>query len=183
VWRTFAKRFPYREGKQFAYAHRRRERECRTTVGGDGMEIERHANAYHTCSFGASSRSRLPPGSTVHAMTQLGKHVAKMDEAELASLITSAVDPMAGDVRGALIGSIFDAFRDRGESSEDAAEGAGTHVPLLEANDPQALKALIEYSREHTGLLKEALEIFASEHAAQLGALPQPLLAGVAVPL
>jgi hypothetical protein len=113
-------------------------------------------------------------------MAQLGKHVAKMDEAQLASLITSAIDPMAGDARGALIGSIFDAFRDRGESSEDAAEGAGTHLPLLEASDAQALKQLVEYSREHTGLLKEALEIFAREHAAQLEALPQPLLAGVA---
>ena len=108
------------------------------------------------------------------------KHVAKMDEAHLASLIASAVDPMAGDARSALIGSIFDAFRDRGESSEDAAEGAGTHVALLESGDANALKLLIEYSREHTGLLKETMSIFASDHAAQLGALPQQLLAGVA---
>ena len=142
------------------------------------MEIERNANAYHACSFCRVSRSCLPSGSTNIAMSEFEKHVAKMDDADLATLLSSAVPSMDAQARGALIASIFDAFRDRGESSEDAAEGAGTHLPMLESSDPEATRLLVAYSNENHGVLKEALVIFETEHAEHLNALPRVLRAG-----
>ena len=134
------------------------------------MQIERYAHANHAISFGASSRSRLPSGSTVPEMPDL-EQIAKMDEGDLASLLRSAVPQMQSASRIALVGSIFDAFRDRGESSEDAAEGANTSVDALESGAEDALLALIAYARHETGLLKEALELFAEAHGDQLNAL------------
>ena len=100
----------------------------------------------------------------------LYERIEKMDEAELASLVSGAVGSMQTHTRSALVASIFDAFRETGESSEDAAEGAGTHLPLLENNDADALRALVNYARENK-LLKDALEELAQEHAAELSAL------------
>ena len=110
----------------------------------------------------------------------LEKHVAKMDEAELASLLSSRVADMQPDSRSALVESIFDAFRDRGESSEDAAEGAATSLESIASGDARAIDALIAYSRENTGLLKEALSIFAEQHSAHLDALPVAIVDGIA---
>lgn len=118
-------------------------------------------------------------GSTNTAMSEFEKHVAKMDDADLASLLSSSAPSMNAQARGALIASIFDAFRDRGESSEDAAEGAGTHLPMLESSDPEALRLLVAYSHENNGVLKEALKIFEAEHAEHLSALPHVLHAGL----
>lgn len=111
-------------------------------------------------------------------MSEFEKHVAKMDDADLATLLSSAVPSMNAQARGALIASIFDAFRDRGESSEDAAEGAGTHLPMLESSDPEALRLLVAYSHENHGVLKEALTIFEADHAEHLSSLPHVLTAG-----
>src|ERR1700722_13485478 len=85
----------------------------------------------------------------------LEKHVAKMDEAELASLLLGALDAMPNDAVHALVASIFDAFRDRGESSEDAAEGANAPLPALLEGDRAAAASLIAYARENTAVLKE----------------------------
>lgn len=115
-------------------------------------------------------------------MSEFEKHVAKMDDAHLATLLSAAVPSMNESARGALIASIFDAFRERGESSEDAAEGAGTHLPMLESNDAQALRMLVAYSQANQGVLKEALTIFEAEHAEQLPALPHVLLARTSKP-
>ena len=100
----------------------------------------------------------------------LFERVAKMDEAELASRLAAAVRAMPAQTRSALVASIFDAFRETGESSEDAAEGAGTHLPLLASNDADALRALVNYARENK-LLKDALCELAQEHATELAAL------------
>jgi hypothetical protein len=107
------------------------------------------------------------------------KHVARMDDAVLAGVLRDGLATMPVDARGALVASIFDAFRDRGESSEDAAEGAGTPLDLLERGDPQALAALVDYANGNTGLLKEAMALYAEEHAALLRDLPSALVDGI----
>lgn len=108
------------------------------------------------------------------------KHVAKMDEGELASLLRDALSTMPGATRTALVSSIFDAFRDRGESSEDAAEGANAPLADLESGDDRALAALLNYARENTGVLKEAMTLFAEEHTAQIDALPRSFVDAIA---
>lgn len=108
------------------------------------------------------------------------KHVAKMDEAELASLLSTCLANMPGDARVAFVESVFDAFRDRGESSEDAAEGAATSLERIRDGDAGALRALVAYARENTGLLKEALSLFAEHHGAHVDALPRALVDGIA---
>ncbi len=79
----------------------------------------------------------------------------------------------------ALVRAIFDAFRDRGESSEDAAEGASASLDALERGDAAAADALIAYARENAGLLKESIALFAEHHAEMLPALPRALLDGI----
>jgi hypothetical protein len=111
------------------------------------------------------------------------KHVAKMDEAELAALLLGGLDRMPSDALSALVASIFDAFRDRGESSEDAAEGANTSLHALESGDRAASAGLIRYASENTALLKESMALFAQDHRDQLHALPQPLIDGISARL
>jgi hypothetical protein len=184
--------FAHGEYQQFPNAQWCREGERRRAVGSDGVEIERHPDANHTTSFCATSRSRLPRGSTVQAMSHFGnvpaeslvdaveKHVAKMDDADLASLLGAHVATMPPDAVRALVESIFDAFRERGESSEDAAEDAGTALDGIERGDLQAIAALIAYARRNTGVLKEAMGLFAQEHRDVISALPSALLDGIA---
>ena len=124
-----------------------------------------------------SQFGNIPAQSLVDAVE---KHVAKMDEAELASLLSSRIADMPAESRGALVESIFDAFRDRGESSEDAAEGAATSLERITNGDLRAIDALIAYSRANTGLLKEALSVFAEQHAKHVDALPVALVDGIA---
>jgi hypothetical protein len=125
----------------------------------------------------------MPPFGNVPAQTLVDaveKHVARMDDAALADVLRSGVPTMPHDARRALVSSIFDAFRDRGESSEDAAEGANASLDRLEDGDAQALEALIEYARANPGLVKEALTLYAEGHATQLEGLPAALVDGIA---
>ena len=124
-----------------------------------------------------SQFGNVPAESIVDAVE---KHVAKMDEGELASLLSGAVSTMPDAARTALVSSIFDAFRDRGESSEDAAEGSNTALADLESGDRSALAALLNYARENTGVIKEAITLFAEEHTAQLNALPRSFVDAIA---
>lgn len=107
------------------------------------------------------------------------KHVAKMDDAELASLLRGGLSAMPSDALDALVHSMFDAFRDRGESSEDAAEGANAPLGALEAGNRDAVGALIGYASENAGLLKETMTLFAEQHTSMLPALPRALLDGI----
>jgi hypothetical protein len=102
-----------------------------------------------------------------------------MDDAALAGVLRDGLASMPGDARSALVASIFAAFRDRGESSEDAAEGAGTALDPLERGDAQAVAALLDYARDNAGLLKEALAFYAEDHAAHINVLPSPLVDGI----
>jgi hypothetical protein len=125
----------------------------------------------------------MPPFGNVPAQTLVDaveKHVARMDDAQLGSVLRDGLATMPGDARTSLVASIFDAFRDRGESSEDAAEGAGTSLDLLERGDARAIAALIEYANGNKGLLKEALANYAEEHASHLNELPSSLVDGIA---
>lgn len=87
---------------------------------------------------------------------------------------------MPGDARAAFVESIFDAFRDRGESSEDVAEGAATSLERIREGDSGALRALVAYARENPGLLKETLSLFAEHHGEHVDALPSALVDGIA---
>jgi hypothetical protein len=125
----------------------------------------------------------MPPFGNVPAQTLVDaveKHVARMDDATLADVLSGGVPSMPQDARSALVASIFDAFRDRGESSEDAAEGANASLDRLERADAQAVAALVGYARDNPGLLKEALTHYAEAHAKQLEGLPAPLVDGIA---
>lgn len=125
----------------------------------------------------------MPPFGNVPAQTLVDaveKHVARMDDAALADVLRGGVSAMPQDAVHALVASIFDAFRDRGESSEDAAEGSNAPLDRLEAGDARAVAALVDYARVNPGLLKKALTLYAEEHAAHLGALPAPLVDGIA---
>jgi hypothetical protein len=122
----------------------------------------------------------VPPEQVAEA---LEKHVAKMEDVTLTSLLLGALEAMPNDARRSLAASIFDAFRDRGESSDDVAEGADTTVAAIESAEVAPLVALIRYSGENTGLLKEALTLLAHEHSGALAALPRELLDGISARL
>ncbi len=101
-----------------------------------------------------------------------------MDDAELTSLLRNGIGEMPEPALRALVASIFDAFRDRGESSEDAAEGAETPLDAIERGERRAVDALVRYAGENTGLLKEAIALFEESHAEKVPALPEPLQTG-----
>ncbi|HEY8321763.1 MAG TPA: hypothetical protein VIG46_08275 [Candidatus Baltobacteraceae bacterium] len=67
--------------------------------------------------------------------------------------------------RAALVESIFAAFRERGEASDDVAEGAETALELLRSGDQVALDALLAYAAQSPGLLREVEKRHALETA------------------
>lgn len=84
------------------------------------------------------------------------KFISKMDEGELASAIEQSERSMSAQGRAQLVEAIFDAFRQRGESSEDAAEGAGTSLEAIQRYDSDSVHKLLAYARANQGLMKEA---------------------------
>jgi hypothetical protein len=108
------------------------------------------------------------------------KLVSKMDEADLAAAFSRELSTMPPEASAAFVEAMFDAFRDRGESSEDAAEGAGTTIASIQARDPIALQAFVDYARQNAGLLKEATILFVEHHPALTGALPAVLRSAIA---
>ncbi|HEY8314214.1 MAG TPA: hypothetical protein VIG51_08545 [Candidatus Baltobacteraceae bacterium] len=112
-------------------------------------------------------------------MSVFGKFIAKMDENDLASALAQSERSMLPAARRALVESIFAVFRERGESSEDAAEGAGTTVSAIEAGQSQAVAALLAYAHGSAGLLKEATTTFIEEHPEFVDQLPPALVRGI----
>jgi hypothetical protein len=108
------------------------------------------------------------------------KLVAKMDETELASAFRTDLPAMPADASEAFVEAMFDAFRDRGESSEDAVEGAGTTLDGVARRDGEALAKLIDYAHVNPGVLKEAVALFAEEHPEFVGAFPASLRSAIA---
>ncbi|HEY9180024.1 MAG TPA: hypothetical protein VIO32_04855 [Candidatus Baltobacteraceae bacterium] len=84
------------------------------------------------------------------------KFITKMDENDLASAIEQGERTMSASARTLLVEAIFDAFRQRGESSEDAAEEAGTTLDAIRGSDREAIRKLLAYARANPGLLKDA---------------------------
>lgn len=103
------------------------------------------------------------------------KIIAKMDEARLASAFARDLPHMPSAPFDAFLEATFDAFRDRGESSEDAVEGAGTTLERLQRRDPAAVAAFLDYARSNAGVLKEAVGLFVEAHPELTDALPADL--------
>jgi hypothetical protein len=81
--------------------------------------------------------------------------------------------------RELFVEAIFDAFRQRGESSEDAAEAAGTTLDAI-ARDESAIQALLTYAKSNAGLLKEAAIVLIERHPDMVSELAPPLANGIA---
>ncbi len=108
------------------------------------------------------------------------KFINKMDEGELALALAHSQAQLTLGARLYLIQAIIAAFRARGESSQDAVEGAGTTLDSLEAGDTRALGALMKYARANPGLLKEAATKAIARDPQILTQLPAELCAGIA---
>ncbi len=100
------------------------------------------------------------------------KLLANMDEADLAAVYEREFSTMPSDAYEAFIEAVFEAFRERGESSEDAAEGAGETVESIAQRENGAAGALLVYARTNPELLKEATVLFVSKRPELITALP-----------
>ncbi len=118
------------------------------------------------------SFGNVPADMLVGAVEKL---LAKMDEADLAACYERDLAAMPADAFGAFVEAVFAAFRERGESSEDAAEGAGTTLESIARQDGQAARALLGYVRTNPDLLKEATALFVEQRPDLVGALPAAL--------
>ena len=118
----------------------------------------------------------VPSGTLVSAAEKL---VATMSENELATALEERVEGMPSDALAALVGSVFEAFRDRGESSEDAAEASGVALDRIERADPAAVASLVRYAGRNIGVLKEATTLFVQTHPSLVDALPTSVTEGI----
>jgi hypothetical protein len=100
------------------------------------------------------------------------KLLAKMDEADLASFYERELATMPSDVFHTFIEAIFTAFRERGESSEDAAEAAGTTLESIARREIGASRALVGYARSNPDLLKESTTLFVQRRPDLVETLP-----------
>ncbi len=105
----------------------------------------------------------------------LEKLLAKTEESELASFYARELLTMAPDVYDAYVEAVFEAFRERGESSEDAAEGAGTTLESISRREDGATDSLVRYARSNPDLLKEATTLLVQEHPELVATLPEAL--------
>ena len=108
------------------------------------------------------------------------KVINKMDEGMLASAIERSERTMSAQSKGLLVEAIFDAFRQRGESSEDAAEGSGTTLEAIARSDVDAVHKLLAYARANPGLLKEAAIGLVERDPAILDELSPDITGGIA---
>ncbi|MBV9719864.1 MAG: hypothetical protein JOZ77_11125 [Candidatus Eremiobacteraeota bacterium] len=118
------------------------------------------------------SLGNVPPDMLVAAVEKL---LAKMDDTDLAAFYEGELSSMPSDATRAFVEALFEAFRERGESSEDAAEGAGTTLESIQERHEDALLALITYARANADLLKEATTIFVEQHPGLIQTLPPAL--------
>lgn len=129
---------------------------------------------------GPMSFGNVPPGMLAGAVEKL---LAKMDETDLAAFYERELAAMPAEFVDAFVGALFEAFRDRGESSEDAAEGAGTTLDGIARREPGALSSLLAYARTNPDLLKEATATFVQQRPDVVGALPPALREALAARL
>lgn len=108
------------------------------------------------------------------------KFISKMDERELTAAIEQSERAMSAQGRALLVEAIFDAFRQRGESSEDAVEAAGTTLDAITRGDGSSLRALMEYAKSNAGLLKEAAIVLIEQRPEIVSELAPALADGIA---
>ena len=111
------------------------------------------------------------------------KCISKMDEADVARAVGQSEQTMSPSGRMLLIEAIFDAFRARGESSDDVAEGAGTSVDAIRAGNSAAVSALMEYARQNQGFFKEAAIVLIERNPGIVSELSPELAGGIAARL
>ncbi|MBV9269798.1 MAG: hypothetical protein JO165_01800 [Candidatus Eremiobacteraeota bacterium] len=117
---------------------------------------------------------------TADVLDAAEKFVGKMDEGQLGVELAQSERAMPSPVREALVESIFDAFRQRGESSEDVAEGAGTTIDAIASNGHGGMDALLKYARTNAGVLREATTLFIENHPSYMHHLSPALTEGIA---
>jgi len=103
------------------------------------------------------------------------KLLAKMDETELAVFYERELSTMPSDVFQAFVEAMFTAFHERGESSEDAAEGAGTTLDDIMRREAGAPQALLAYARNSPDLIRESTALFVQQRPDFVTALPAAL--------
>lgn len=108
------------------------------------------------------------------------KFVSKMSESDLNAALEESEKTMSARSRALFVEAIFDAFRGRGESSEDAAEAAGADLNALANGDESAVQTLIGYAKTNQGLLKEAAIVLIEEHPEIVVELAPVLREGIA---
>ncbi len=106
--------------------------------------------------------------------------LAQMDETDLAILYERELAAMPSDAFHAFVEAVFAAFRERGESSEDAAEGAGTTLESIVRRERGAPEALIVYARANPELLRESITLFVQRRPDFVAVLPSALREGLA---
>lgn len=106
---------------------------------------------------------------------EVEKVLARMNEADIAASYDRELASMPPDAFAAFVESVFGAFRERGESSEDAAEGAGTTLESIARRENGAAHALVAYAHGNPDLLKEATVAFVAQRPELIFALPSPL--------
>jgi hypothetical protein len=118
------------------------------------------------------SFGNVPPDMLAGAVEKI---LAKMDETDLAAFYERELRTMPAEAVHAFVEALFTAFRERGESSEDAAEGAGTTLDAIERRDSAAISALIAYAHGNADLLREATTAFIGQRPDLIATLPGPL--------
>lgn len=111
------------------------------------------------------------------------RFVSKMNESELHAEIDATERALSPQSRAMLAEAIFDAFRQRGESSEDAAEEAGADLSAIAGGDESAIRTLIGYAKKNPGLLKEAAVALIEQHPPIVDQLSAGLREGIAAKL
>jgi hypothetical protein len=123
------------------------------------------------------SFGNVPADVLVGAVEKL---LSKMDESDVAAYYERELSSMPADALGAFVEAVFTAFRERGESSEDAAEDAGVTLEGIERRDGRAVSAFVAYARANPGLLKEATTLFVEQRPDLVTALPVMLRSALA---
>jgi ABC-type transporter Mla subunit MlaD len=123
-----------------------------------------------------SQLGSVPADVLVAAVEKL---VAKLDERDLFGVYERGLPAMSPDAFRAFTEAMFEAFRERGESSEDVAEGAGTTIERIAARDREAVDALVRYAHANSGVLKETTTLFVEHRPELVMALPATLYGAI----
>jgi hypothetical protein len=108
------------------------------------------------------------------------KFISKMDERDLAAAMEQSERTMSDAGRAQMVEAIFDAFRHRGESSEDVAEATGTPLEAMTRGEHSAVRSLLTYAGTNPGLLKDAAAALIERSPAIVDELAPQITDGIA---